>query len=174
MKIRNGFVSNSSASSFIVKHIDKNWSKAKRLSKRTISKLVEYGFRVTHLTHPTHLDHTDYNDQSIWTPLVDKNGNTIILNYAYWVSCNEDEIISFLVKNNISFIASVHYGHQTWMFNKNSKYVMVFQNYGCEVETYYQDKSWDEIMKEWKLAQRDTSEAWRKIPVKDLLPRGKG
>lgn len=165
MKIRNGFVSNSSTSSFVVHNI--YWAhKGKILNAKDIKKLLEYGFKETKLTHPSHLDNTRYDDQSIWTNLKNDKGRVIVSSFGYWVSCNQDEVIRFLVKNNIGFIATVHYGHYHYLFHKGDKYVMVFNNYGAQVETYYYNNKWEDIIKIWKTCQ---SEPYYKISVKEFL-----
>lgn len=173
MKIRNGFVSNSSASSFIVRNIEKFLGqKAKTcLTKKQINKLIAFGFKETHLSHPSHLDNTKYDDQSIWQPMMDeKTKEVVVSNYGYWVSCNEWDVIQFLVKNNIGFIATGHYGHITYLFHSGDKHLMIFRNYGAEVETYYHDKSWEEITKQWKLynSGRD-EEPYSRMSIKEVL-----
>lgn len=172
MKMRNGFVSNSSASSFIVRHIDgigNMGGKSKGLlNKATINKLLKFGFKVTGITHPSHLDcngNADYKDQSVWEPWKNDKGEVITQSYGYWVSCNEDEVISFLVKNDIGFIANGHYGHVTYLFHKGDKHVMVFRNYGAEVETYHHDKKWEEISETW---EKYGSAPYYRMPIKDL------
>jgi hypothetical protein len=172
MKMRNGFVSNSSASSFIVRHIDdignmgeKN-SRGGLLNEATINKLLKFGFKVTGITHPSHLDNADYTDQSVWEAWKNNKGKVITQSYGYRVSCNEDEVISFLVKNDIGFIANGHYGHVTYLFHKGDKHVMVFRNYGAEVETYHHDKKWEEISETWK---QYGGKPYYRIPIKDLM-----
>lgn len=160
MKIRNGFVSNSSVSSFIVHHYN-YWTKQKKLLDiKTIKKLLAYGFKETYITHPTHLDNVNYEDDSIWKA----EDNT--KSYGYWVSCNQDEVIKWLVKNNIGFIATTHYGHTHCVFHKNDKYLMVFNNYGVEVETYEQQSKWEDIVKRWK-PYRD--QPYYRIPIKQII-----
>lgn len=170
MKTRNGFVSNSSASSFIVHHIhfmDRLIGKAVRLDKKDIKKLLKYGFKETHLSHPSHLDNSDLDDKSIWKPLIYK-GKIVTRNFGYGVSCNESDVIHFLVKNNIGFIATGHYGHVTYLFHQNDKHVMVFRNFGMEVETYYYNESWKNIMKNWGIRGKHELPYYR-IPVKKIL-----
>ena len=135
----------------------------------TIKKLLKYGFKETHLSHPSHLDNADYDDQSIWKAEVAKDGTITVKNFGYWVSCNEWDVIQWLVKNNIGFIANGHYGHVTYLFHKNDKYLMVFRNYGAQVETYHYNKSWEEIVKEWKMYSVGEEQPYYRISVKDAL-----
>ena len=170
MKIRNGFVSNSSSSSFIVKDIDgvfNKGSKKGRLTKKDINKLEGYGFKSTHLMHPSHLDSTDYRDKSVWEPLIDKDTNEIIIrNFGLHVSCNQDEVIEYLVSNNISFIATIHYGQQLYLFNKGDENIMVFENFGSIVETYYQDASWEKIKGQLELFGNPVP--YYQIPIEEI------
>ena len=109
MKTREGFVSNSSSSSFVVAHkpftfTDKN---PKRLLKDSeIKKLKKHGF--------------DFDGQ----------------NYVYSVSCNQDDVIELLLKEKISFKAECHYGHYHVFYDKDKNVVIEAYNYGCEADTY--------------------------------------
>ena len=59
---------------------------------------------------------------------------------TYYVSCNEDEVISFLVKNNIPFKASCHYDHYYVSYKRNSDYILFARNFGIVIDTYGEDK----------------------------------
>lgn len=169
MKIRNGFVSNSSSSSFIVKDFDKFLNNNSRplLTPLIRRKLKKYGFKETGLSSPSCLEHTDETKNEIYKPVVD-NGKILIRNYGYRVTCNEMDVIQWLVKNNIGFIAAGHYGHVTYLFHKDDKYVMVFRNIGVEIETYYHDNSWNEIIKKIKKENLLKEDFVYKIPIKKL------
>jgi ethanolamine utilization protein EutQ (cupin superfamily) len=154
MKIRNGFVSNSSSSSFLVEHIG-FLKKSKKLNKNTINKLVKFGFKETGATIPSDFI---YDKDG---PIVIE-GKTEILNYGMNVICNQDDVVEFLVKNNISFIASIHYDHITYIFNKNDEYIMAYNNAG-KVAEMYGDTIYSHIPKESSY----------KIKVKDILKETK-
>jgi hypothetical protein len=168
MKKRQGFVSNSSASSFIVPHIHyfTKYAKKGKLNKKEIDKLLKYGFKETGLIHPSHMDIYHEGDDG-WKVQVADDGRVISQSFAHWVSCNEDEVIKFLVINDIGFIANGHYGHVTYLFHKGDKNVMVFRNYGAEVETYHYDKKWEEITRFWKVA---SGEPYTQIPI-DIIKK---
>ena len=107
MKIRNGFVSNSSSSSFVVKIKEFDYTNNKMivfLTEEEITLLENYGFKKTEQSYPSKIDVTGIKPNS--------SGE----NLAYKVVCNQDEVISFLVENNIPFIASIHYGNSTIFF----------------------------------------------------------
>lgn len=53
-------------------------------------------------------------------------------NYGYSVTCNQDEVIYFLLKNNISFEANCHYGDYNVVYRKNEKDFLILQNYGIQ------------------------------------------
>lgn len=112
MKTRNGFVSNSSSSSFVVTHkpIILGDKTPKRILKDSeIRKLKKYGFEF--------------------------NG----YDYTYSVSCNQDDVIEFLLKEKIPFTAECHYGHYHVFYIRETDEVVEAYNFGCEMDTYKPD-----------------------------------
>lgn len=124
MKIRLGFVPNSSSSSFIVPIWSNILDKKERVIGKTLEKkLDKYGFKKTHVCNPDQFEmfagaRSDYKEQE-----------GLGYNYGYEVSCNQDDVIRFLVKHRIPFKASVHYGHYTY-FYEGGDFIYSFPNYG--------------------------------------------
>lgn len=119
MKIREGFVSNSSTASFLVKH--KEWfsqDKTPLLSNKEIAILEKLGFRKTNASYPEQIK----EDEEV--------KDTDYYNYGYFIVCNEFEILEELIKNKIPFIADCHYDQYTVVYERDSKYVDVFINGG--------------------------------------------
>ena len=179
VKIRNGFVSNSSASSFVVFYLGHELKPDKKgilhsngikksLTKRQVEGLKKRGFRPTWVGHPSRLNEIGYNETNTWMPATnEETGEVIYENLGLCVACNEYDEIRYLVKAQISFIASGHYGHETYLYHKGDDYIMHFRNYGNEVETYCYNKSYKEIIKyiEWKA----DDPPYRKMPLKEIL-----
>ena len=140
MKIRNGFVSNSSSSSFVV-IVDEN-----RLdldgkgygtiaTEEDIKKLKEYGFSSSHSLN-------------------------IKKELRYYVSCNQDFVLYFLMKNNIPFKAFVHYDHEFYTYKKDSDYMLKAHNFGKELEMYGEDNLY--YVSDKKPIERLYKEEWLK------------
>jgi len=155
MKIRQGFVSNSSSSSFVVKikgffHTD---NLLNNLTPLQTQKLLDYGFVFSSCLHPSHLEHGFLYDKNKVLP---NDANSLI----YSVVCNQDDIIKFLIENKISFSACCHYGHEHIFYCNKDDYVIKAYNYGTYMETYgaYNDLNTEAI-----------KVGYHKIPIEDFL-----
>ena len=157
MKIRNGFVSNSSSSSFIVRIADDDFflkiEKGFLASEEDVKKLEEYGFQKTNDISPFKIDDG-------WEVIEGKNKD-IYASMRYKDLSNHDIIASFLIKNNIPFKASVHYDQQYWSYKKDSDYLLKVYNFGNKIDMYGEDGY---CLKEIK----DTP-SYIKIPIKQYL-----
>ena len=179
MKIRSGFVSNSSSSSFIVsgnyenKHFKRLFARGrKHLPIAKIRRLLKRGFRETWVGHAITLHELQHKEDT-WRPAEDGEGGIAYRNYGMCVACNELDEIRFLLKLQVSFIGVGHYGHETYLYRKGDKYVMKFRNYGIEIGTYHRGKSWDGILKEFKEEEKwggkRRNAPYRKIPFKEIM-----
>ena len=50
--------------------------------------------------------------------------------YGYEVTCNQDDVIAFLIKNKISFVASAHYGQESIFFDSQTDRLVTAVNFG--------------------------------------------
>jgi len=133
MKVRNGFVSNSSSSSFVVPLRKFFWEegadKDLLLTQEEIDKLIAYGFRYSRYHIASAIS------SGVDWRYVESDGEpprALVCNF----SCNQDEVIAFLVKNNIPFSSSEHYGHVQSFFRRGDKSVLVIPNPAHQFETY--------------------------------------
>lgn len=121
MKIRSGFVSNSSSSSFTVYLKDLGSHKSANLSDDQLDALAQNGFTT------------------------DKYYAT------FDASCNQDEVAKFLIENKIPFKASCHYDHYHLFWNGKSDKVIMIQNPGKIVETYgFEWNLWEVFGRPWE------------------------
>lgn len=139
MKTRTSLVSNSSSSSFII-HFKSMWAKPEDRNLRLLTKdeeniLKENGYKLCECGHPSHLENrSDIN----WITNKKQLTKAYVASYAKSITCNQNDEIYFLLKNNIPFTATAHYGHETYIYPRNSKYLFLFNNPGCDAETYHQ------------------------------------
>jgi len=157
MKLRLGFVSNSSVSSFLVKlkaEFDKKKEKPFIATEEDIQQLESFGF-VRAKAH------------GVFGPIEpDEAGDWLY----YHLICNQDEPLDFLVSNNIPFKASIHYNHTYMSYQRNRDHVLVAHNYGIRIDMYGEDhhEQWEKIMAE-NTTYRDNEEPVRKIPKEDFI-----
>lgn len=141
MKTRHGFVSNSSSSSFLVKLPEEYGTRDSRhyATKEDVKQLLDFGFRPTKVHCASRLEAGVSNPSCL---------HEAAAGYFYQVTCNEDEIASWLMKNNIPFEAACHYGHYHLFFRRDDEEYLFVPNVGCSLETYgpYPKKeSWEEV-----------------------------
>jgi hypothetical protein len=128
MKIRNGFVSNSSSSSFVVeyKDYDKNGEKL-LLTDEQVKLLTDFGFIPSSTTNEIAIE-------SCGMQMFKVKKKRDIFTYIFSVICNQDDVIEFLLENDIAFKAAIHYGHQTIIYKDHKLYK--YENIGLQRATY--------------------------------------
>ncbi len=137
MKIRNGFVSNSSSSSFVVRVKDDDMFSIRGegwlAAGEDIIKLRNYGFKGCNLLSP--FDKNDTMKRS------GEEFKDYYISMRYSVACNQDEVACFLVENNIPFKASVHYDNEYWSYRKDNDYILMAENFGITLAMYGEDRN---------------------------------
>jgi len=167
MKIRNGFVSNSSSSSFVVKKKEMSFQKDKAdtilLTDGQEKALQKFGFRKGYAHSPyqvpscekdwnvlekkfkkgfskktTKQDYAWGKRVSMDKKAVDKMNEDSRLDYSwcYDITCNQGDVIKFLIENKIAFVANVHYEHETYFYMPQSDSLVIAQNYGNRFMMY--------------------------------------
>lgn len=136
MKIRLGFVPNSSSSSFIVNAFpDPFYKKGKKrfITKKQEEALIKAGFIKTSLSYPEQIDGYDFfkeNKEEEKIPYLNYG-----YNYGCHVACNQADIIEVLIKYRIPFTASEHYNHYKLIYDGGDTIYQI-PNYG---NMYYQE-----------------------------------
>lgn len=163
MKTRNGFVSNSSSSSFVVMRKD-YLDNTTYLSKEDEKKLRKFGFKKVSCC---------YADQVEFNLFDQEMGNEVSkeYQYGYFVSCNQDNVIWFLLKNNITFEGFCNYGHYHVFYQKDSKHFVIIPNYGQQatMTNWRSDKNYNKLLNDKKFT-RD-SKIFEIINVKEWLDK---
>jgi hypothetical protein len=130
MKTRNGFVSNSSSSSFVVAVIaDFDKIKKPLITKKQRKLLKKLGFLPTSFYGPSLLHRGN------WVDYRAKFNKKKAYYLGFYIECNQDDILYELIKARIPFAASCHYGHETYLYDGGNEFVCI-RNLGLELEMY--------------------------------------
>lgn len=156
MKNRHGFVSNSSSSSFVVKYRQNSWvgpDESKQtyfLSKEQLKKLKKYGFVYNKSINPYFSDEKEKTLKCF--------GKWDNVNLSYSVICNQDDVIYFLLKEKIPFVALCHYDQEIVVWDGKN-------------ENFYQsDNIIEFVCKNHGIKDFDTGESGQYYPV-ELCPK---
>ena len=163
MKIRNGFVSNSSSSSFVVRANKSTYDKdgkfkcyVSTITNEQRKALKKFGFCKTNA----------YSPQGVEWLLEEERKNNELgknYNYGYCITCNQDDVTKFLLENQIPFIADIHYGHTTLIFD--GKTVEEAVNYGTIMAMYSESYS------DYEKAELKGREPIQKFTIKQYLKK---
>lgn len=138
MKIRQGFVSNSSSSSFLVECIPWLYPEKRVITKEQEKKLIKYGFKKTSLSNAAAIE----NDPDWFEKEVKREDS---YNYGFNVSCNQHDVINFLTKHRIPFKADEHYSHYSLIYNGGDTYFRI-PNFGNMVAMYGNENPKEHIL----------------------------
>jgi len=138
MKIRHGFVSNSSSSSFIVQYKDTFLSPnhCQELTRIQMKKLQKYGFfKIGHNNSGRLLEDlfSFMSDESIKKH--NKPSETTC-HFGYIIVCNQDEVIEFLIRLGVSFHGCIEYGTYHVFYDKDTRDLVTRHNFGADYEMY--------------------------------------
>jgi len=141
MKTRQGFVSNSSSSSFVVRRNEGSFQGEKcignKLTVKQVKALEKFGFRKTFAHSPENVP--AFHNTKEWekeSKFLKNKQFKDRYNYGYEIVCNQDEVIRFLIENKISFVASCHYGHESIIYDNKTNVIYTGENIGRRMETY--------------------------------------
>ena len=118
------------------------------LSKKNEKVLDRFGFKKTWAMSP-HLVPNMY-DKEEWDKhlklIEDSENKYPTYSWGYEVTCNQEDVVVFLIKNKISFKAEIHYGHSCWFYNAETDELVQAENVGTTMMSYgvdygYQNKS---------------------------------
>ena len=128
MKIRVGFVSNSSTASFIVQTKPSEWDRlcdqeasTITLPKEKVDLLKKHGFWPTKESDPFARE---------MGAIRGKTEDDTFLTFR--ITCNHDYVLQFLVANDIPFKASVHYGDTLYSYDVEDENIYILRNFGME------------------------------------------
>ncbi len=98
---------------------------------------------------------------------------------GYWITCNHDFVMQFLVANDIPFKAAVHYSDYLYSYDPKDEEIYILRNFG--IDYHHNPKELEEdlkeeeikplrkISKEEYLKGYDEEESLRMIGVEDGL-----
>jgi len=148
MKKRHGLVSNSSASSFIVRYKDfatQDGFRQTFIEPEVVKLLEANGWFQTNVIHSGDVSYVpDYK--------CEVDDPALSINFGKDVIVNQDDVILFLLEHNIPFTGTCDYGDETVIFNKDSEYFYKFYNIGKmnELEIICRHKDPEGVMEESK------------------------
>lgn len=113
-------------SPYQVPYMGEGWKEAEK-------KFKKYSKKKT-----TQREYTQYKKMSMSKAAVDRMNNRLRKSYTlcYSVSCNEDEVLRFLIKNKIPFEANTHYDHYTYIYFPGEDKLVIATNFGNIVSMY--------------------------------------
>ena len=166
MKLRVGFVSNSSTASFVVKTRPSEWDillteidpkdiELMTLPQEKVDLLKKLGFYPTIEMDPFAKE---------MGRIRRKTKNDTFLTFS--MTCNHDFGLQFLVANDIPFKASVHYGHHLYSYEAGDDYIYVLNNFG--IEFLHNPKEFEERLNNPEITWVDGS-PMKKINKKEYL-----
>jgi len=135
------------------------------MTSKDVEAVLKYGFRPTTCPSPSQLENSNWtweNPEPTPPPITPK---TQYLGFC--VTCNEDEVIEFLVQNNIPFSGSTHYGHQSVFYRRSDKTLLWIDNPGVKFEMYgHGDRAWSNFIlrreKNYKPIRRESIRRYKR------------